>query len=410
MRNIGILMFFLAFTFFSCKKNSDNHADHDHGEGSHEESSHAEEGNSHAEDEDHEDEGNVAELSDLQMKTMGFIIGPIEERPIGETIKAYGYLKVPTMYKANATSMFSGIVKTLNVQIGDFVRKGQVIAIIENPDFLTSQEELLNLQNRLGLSVQELERQKMLNEGGAGALKNLQSAEAEISNIKTRIAALQKRLRLMGINPSKLNAGNLQAGISVLSPISGSVSEVGAKIGSNIDVSTPVAEIIDNSQLHLDLEVYERDIKYMKLGQRINFILSNNPGQQYDAEIHTIGSTFEGESKTIAMHATIVGKVGGLIDGMSVTGLIHTNETKTLAVPNEALLNSGGKFYVFLKKGYNVDSKTTNLERVEVIPGRSELGYTAINPIGEIPKNAEILKKGAFFANATLEEIGGHSH
>jgi cobalt-zinc-cadmium efflux system membrane fusion protein len=81
--------------------------------------------------------------------------------------------------------------------------------------------------------------------------------------------------------------------------LSGTVSNVFAKIGSYVDVSSPVAEIVDNSSLHLDLNVFEKDLPYLKVGQTIHFTLTNNPANEYDAQVYSIGTAFENESKTI---------------------------------------------------------------------------------------------------------------
>ena len=88
--------------------------------------------------------------------------------------------------------------------------------------------------------------------------KNLQSADAELKTLRTRRASLQQQIQLMGINPNNVSNSNLQSALVVTSPIGGTVSNVFAKIGSYVDVSSPVAEIVDNGSLHLDLNIFEK--------------------------------------------------------------------------------------------------------------------------------------------------------
>ena len=219
----------------------------------------------------------IATLSEEQLKIVGIKIGTIEQRELSATIKANGNLNVPNNNKANATTLYGGVIRTLKVQIGDYVRKGEIIATIANPQFIQLQEEYLSVVSKITFAEQELSRQKELNEGNAGAKKNLQSATAELNSLRTRKASLHQQLQLMGINPSTLSNSNLKSALTVISPLNGTVSNVYAKIGSYVDVSSPVIEIVDNSSLHLDLQVFEKDLPQIKIGQTIHFRLTNNP-------------------------------------------------------------------------------------------------------------------------------------
>lgn len=379
-------------------------------------------------DEHEEEDENVAVLTDEQMKAVGVEIGSIEQKQLSATLKANGALRVPNSNKANATSMFGGVIKSLNVEIGDFVKKGQVIATISNPQFIQLQEEYLSINSRIEFAEQEVARQRELNEGNAGAKKNLQSATTELNTLRTRKASLQQQIQMMGINPASLSNSSLKSSLVVTSPISGTVSNVFAKIGSYVDVSSPIAEIIENTALHLDLQVYEKDIPLIKIGQKIDFVVTNNPNKTYSAEVYSIGSSFSGESKTIAVHSRITGDKTGLIDGMSITGTVSLDNVLSTAVPNEAIVNADGKYYIFLVKeqeeephdhkegeehDHNHDhgsEKGTQFVRMEIVKGASQLGYTAITPVNEIPHGTHIVIKGAFFVNAKMNDTGEHGH
>jgi cobalt-zinc-cadmium efflux system membrane fusion protein len=369
-----------------------------------------------------EAEPSIATLSQEQIKTVDIQYGVVEQKQLTATIKANGNLRVPNNNKANATSLYGGVIKSINVQVGSYVKKGQVIATITNPQFIQLQEEYLTLGSKITFAEQEVQRQKDLNAGNAGALKNLQSANAEWGSLRTRKASLQQQLQLMGINPNTLANGNLKSLLMVTSPISGTVSEVFSKIGSYVDVSSPVAEIVDNSQLHLDLNVFEKDLPMLKVGQTIHFTLTNNPTVEYDAQVFSIGSAFENESKTIPVHCTVKGNKTGLIDGMNITGFVSINNVTTSAVPNDAIVEAEGKTYIFIITDKKPEEKPeegeahkeaktdVNFEKIEVIRGVSNLGFTAVNFVTEIPKGAKIVTKGAFFINAKLTNTEGHGH
>ncbi|MEY4964292.1 MAG: hypothetical protein RLZZ323_1611 [Bacteroidota bacterium] len=372
-------------------------------------------------------EPRIASLTAEQIKTVGIQYGTIEQKQLTATLKANGALRVPNNNKANATSLYGGVIKTINVQLGDYVKKGQVIAVITNPQFIQLQEEYLSTTSKITFAEQEVARQKELNVGNAGALKNYQNADAELKAMRTRRASLQQQIQMMGINPNSLNNSNLHSVLSVTSPISGTISNVFAKIGSYVDVSSPVAEIVDNSQLHLDLNVFEKDLPMLKVGQIIHFRITNNSGQDYNAKVYSIGAAFENDSKSIPVHATVQGNKSGLIDGMNITAIVSLNDITTNAVPNDAIVSADGKDYIFVVTNKQAEEekpeegeleketetkvkkqevKNTNFEKIEVVKGVSNMGYSAITLVKDIPVNAKIVTKGAFFVNAKLTNKG----
>ena len=408
----GVLIAGALISFYACTNN------HKEGDG------HNHDTPSETSSDEHEEE-NAVTLTDEQIKTVGIEIGSIEQKQLSATMKANGFLRVPNTNKANATSLFGGIIKTLNVEIGDYVEKGQAIATISNPQFIQLQEEYLTINSGIVFAEQEVTRQRDLNEGNVGAKKNLQSATTELNTLRTRKASLQQQIQLMGINPTSLSNSTLKSSLTVTSPINGIVSNVFAKIGSYVDVSSPIAELVENSALHLDLQVFEKDVPLIKVGQKIDFIVTNSPNKTYTAEVYNIGSSFNSNSKTIAVHSKVIGDKIGLIDGMNITGIVNLDGALSPSVPNEAIVNADGKYYIFLVKekeeephehkegeSHNHGSKQgTRFEKIEVMKGATELGYTAITPVNKIAEGTHVVVKGAFFVNAKLSNTGdGHAH
>ena len=373
---------------------------------------------------------NTAILTDEQIESIGIELGVIEEKQLTASLKTNGVLQVPNQNKASVNSLYSGVIKSLLIQPGNYVRKGQTIATIANPDFIQAQSEYLSVNSKIVLAELELKRQRDLNAGNAGALKNLQAAETELRTLRTLKSTLEQQIKLMGINPERLSNGKLISVLSISSPISGVVSNVIVKMGSYVDVSTPVAEIVDNSQLHLDLFVYEKDLPKLKNNQLIHFTLTNNPGKEYDAQIYSLGSSFEGESKAVTVHAKVEGDKTGLIDGMNITAVISLENQTLPAVPTEAIVNVAGQDYIFMvseqhgEEEYTKDSvkhdvkteaghkdeKGITFERIPVAKGTTDVGYTEITLLKEIPKDAKIVVKGAYFVLAKMTNSGEHEH
>ena len=224
-----------------------------------------------------------------------------------------------------------------------------MVATIINPDATQTQQELQDVNTQIKLGETELNRQRVLVAGDAAPLKNVQRAQAELTSLRSRRNALQKQLSAMGISPGSVSRGRISTTINITAPISGTVSNVTAQIGSPIDQSTPVAEIVNNSQLHLDLFVYEKDLPSLHQNQTIHFTLTNNPGKEYDAKIYSIGTAFANESKTIPVHSIVLGNHPELIEGMSITALISIGQRMTTAVPTEAIVSEEGKDFIFVK-------------------------------------------------------------
>ena len=200
------------------------------------------------------------------------------------------------------------------------------------------------------------------------------------------------------------------------------VSDVFAKIGSYVDVSSPIVEIVDNCSLHLDLQVFEKDLPKLKVGQIIHFTLTNNPTIEYDATVFSIGSSFEKDSKTIAIHCKVTRNKLGLIDGMNISGIVSISDVTAPAVPNGALVSAQGKDYIFVvtkkepaehdeeqsaeaktiseeKAHAKIDKHGINFERIEVAKGVGNMGYNAITLVTEISEDTKIVTKVLFMLN-----------
>ncbi|HVG16286.1 MAG TPA: efflux RND transporter periplasmic adaptor subunit [Chitinophagaceae bacterium] len=363
--------------------------------------------------------GNTVMLTEAQMNTANIQLGAIELKNLKTAIRANGMLSVPNQNKAFITSINSGVIRTLLIHPGNFVRKGQVVATIVNPEVAGLQQQLQTINAQLALAEVEYNRQKELVAGNAAPLKNVQRVQTELATLRTTRNSLQKQLSVMGISVGSVNKGNIITTLNIKAPISGTVSNVTAQIGSPVDVSTPIAEIVNNSELHLDLFIYEKDLSSLKPKQIIHFTLTNNPGQEYDAQIYSIGTAFATESKAIPVHAVVKGDKTGLIEGMSTTALISIGTQVRPAVPSDALVNFQGQDYIFIlqddaKQGDSTGKKTAGegleFKRIPVVKGMSDVGYTEITSMENLPPNARIIAKGAFFALAKMTNIEDEEH
>lgn len=400
MKKYITLIFAVSVLLTGCKKES--------------EVTETKEANAVEKPDEHEDP-NVAHFTEEQIKTVGIQMGSIESKELSNTIKVSGMLTVPNQNKAFVTPSYSGIVRSLYVQPGSYVSRGKVIATISNPDLIVMQQQLQQVNGQIRMAELEVTRAQQLYKGNAAPLKKFQQAQTDLATLRSQRSGLQKQLGSIGA------AQGYSSSLAVRAPISGTVSKVIAQIGSNVDMASPIAEIVSNSALHLDIYVYEKDLGKVQPGQTIHFTLTNSPGKEYDAKITSIGTAFEGESKTVPVHAQVVGDRSGLIDGMNVTAVISLDNQTAASVPTEAIVNDKGQDFIFImqnkddKEGDNkktVEEEGISFEKIPVAKGVTDLGYTQITPLKPIPDNAQIVVKNAFFIMAKLNNKGeeGHGH
>ncbi len=339
-------------------------------------------------------------LSEAQLNAVDIRLGPIEQKNLNAVVKASGQLAVPPQNKAEVNVLVGGIIRRINVLEGQSVQKGQVLVVIENPDFIKMQQEYLTARNSFTYTQDELKRQQELDEANAGIRKNLQQIQATYNAEKAKISTMEKQLQQLGINPAAAASGNITTQVSITAPISGTVGHIAVNTGTYAATTKPLMEIIDNSQIHCDLVVYEKDLFKVKTGQKVNFMLTNQNNQQIQGEIYGVNKSFEDDSKGIIVHAIIKDAARfHLIPGMYVTALVDIGNQLTPAVPVDAVVRAAGKDYVFVADRIDSTSagKLLAFKKAEVVTGVSELGYIQITPADELPPDARIVTKGAFY-------------
>ncbi|MFV0470168.1 MAG: efflux RND transporter periplasmic adaptor subunit [Dysgonomonas sp.] len=353
------------------------------------------------------------ELTEAQMKAVDIQLGKIEQRELNSIIRVNGEMALDPQKKAEVTSLLGGIVKQISVIEGRSVSAGQIVAYLENTEIVELQKNYLITKKESLIAEQEFRRQKDLSSQGAGVEKNLQQATANYEITKAQLTGLEKQLRQIAISPEQVSAGNIVTRIPIKSPISGTVSKITVSTGSYVDMQTPLMSITDNADIHCDVKVFEKDINLVKIGQEVDITLTNQPGTSLKGDIYEINKSFEGDTKAIIVHVNIKGKTDiKLIPGMYVTGLINVGKQKTDAVPNDAIVSNEGKKYIFvLEKEANEEGvKTYHFERIEVLTGISELGYTQITPVNKLEEGVTIVKANAFYLASMSTDHGEHGH
>ena len=341
-----------------------------------------------------------------QMNTVGIETGPMEKKNLNAIVKANGQLAVPPQNKADVSILSGGIMNHIYVLEGQQVRRGQTLATIANQDLIKIQQDYLAAINNFSYIEAEYKRQTQLKAAGAGTGKSYQLAEASYKAEQSRIRAYQSQLKQLGIAPARISDGNIVSEFPVRSPISGTVGQVIVNTGAFVQPGTSIMEVVDNSKIHCDLTVFEKDLMQVKVGQKVAFQLTNQDNHLITGTINGINKSFENESKGVIVHAVIDNKEHrNLIPGMYVTALISTGSQLMPAVPVDAVVRSQGKSYIFLVTGTESEKgseQVLHFKKVEVRTGVRELGYVEIKLLNPLPENAQVVLKGAFYLESKL--------
>ncbi|MDP1817773.1 MAG: efflux RND transporter periplasmic adaptor subunit [Leadbetterella sp.] len=382
-------------------------------------------------EEEHHDESGVVELTPMQVKSAQIVFGNFEKKNLSEVITANGYTKLPPQNQADVSVFLGGIIKTIAVIEGQFVKKGQTLATFQSLEFNNIRLEKAKLteelqQAKVSKDFLELEfaRQKELSDENVTAKKTFQKINSELETIKNKIKNTENQIIILDQNLS-LGGNENTSILSITAPISGYITEVKIKIGSSISANNTLFSIVDNSKMHVDLLVYEKDLFRIKVGQSVRFVLTNQGNQEIIGRIFSVGKAFQNESKSVAVHADINNSTIGLIPGMYVNALIDIGKNDVETLPIDAIAKSEGKEFIFIQESdekqeagekheenekENTDTGV-HFKRIEVKTGTTQLGFVQVTPLQEIPARAKIVTKGAYYLQSTMSNAeGGDDH
>ena len=351
------------------------------------------------------------ELTQTQISTVGITLGKVEKKELGSVIRVNGELKLNPQDKADVMSLIGGIVRKISVIEGQQVKAGQTVAYIENTEIVEMQKNYLVTAREKETAQLEHQRQRMLSAQGAGGEKTLQQAEAAYATAQARLTGLYHQLVQIGISPEQVAAGKIVLQVPVRTTIPGVVGKVSVNTGTYVDTTTPLMQIADNSAVYASLNVFERNISQVEVGQDVDFVITNSPEARVKGKVSLVNRSMNPETKAIAVHAQITGgNADRLIAGMYITGLIHTGKKEVTALPDGAIVSAEGKKFVFVLDGRQADGKeqTLHFKRVEVITGAGELGYTQVDFVNPVDADATVVTGKAFYLASMSADHGEH--
>ena len=310
-------------------------------------------------------------LNAAQLKTANLAFGTAQLMSMHKILKVNGAIDVPPSNIVSISIPMGGYLKKTSLIPGMFVKKGNLLAVLEDPSYIELQQDYLTAKSKLVYLEADFNRQRDLNATKSTSDKIFQLARSDYESQKYLTKSLSEKLKLLGIDPLTLNENNISRAINFNAPINGYVTKVNVNIGKYVTPTDILFEIIDPSDLHLRLIVYENDATNLKVGNKVSFYTNNDIRKKYLAKVAVINPNISDE-RTTEVHCHLVNESVRLYPGTSANAEIELNDAKVNAVPEQAIVKWQNKPFVFIKMEGN------SFKMVPVEMGVTTNGYVEI--------------------------------
>lgn len=389
--NKYLLIFTLPFILLACAGESDNH--------SHE-----------AEHEMHTQNDTLVQLTHAQVAQGNIGFGQFTMEEIADQLTANGSLVIHPENMARVTAFTEGIVTYIAPVLNKKVSKGQTLVRLRMPNLLDMQDQYLSLKNQLPFLLSEYNRYKLLKAENATAVKNFEKAEAEYKAASAQLKVLAARLQQYGIDAGAISEDNLQTSIALKAPISGTVTAIQASLGASVQPGDELMDIANLGSLHADLWVYEKDLPLVKVGQPVQLSFPSVPGQKIQGLIYSIDRKLDEEKRAVRAHVSYKDAGDNFVEGAFIQGNIQLGESASSpALPESAVAREGEGNFIFFKQKEDAAGMSFVKVPVEVIATKN--GMAAVKLLENIPKDAKIVVRGAYYISAQSSMAGmEHEH
>lgn len=339
------------------------------------------------------------QLNDAQLKTLSLQLGSTSIEKMSSTIQLQGKIDLPPQNIVSVNFPLGGYLRNTKLIPGMQVRKGDIIALMEDQSIVQLQQDYLSAKAKQELVKQEFERQQALTNANAGTSKSYQLAETEMKMQSVLVKSLSEKLKLIGIDPLSLNETNISGQLAIRSTINGYVSKVHVNIGKFVQPTETMFELIDPDDIHAALTIFEKDLPYIKIGNTVKIHFMGETEKKYPAQVILVNKGID-DDRTATAHCHFSVHPTQLYPGMLIQAEVAVSNKEVAVLPDEAIVRSGNQQYVFYKKsdklfamipvttGLSSNEKTEIVSGLEKIPQNSIVLNNAYQLLGAL-KNTE---------------------
>ncbi|WP_316847238.1 efflux RND transporter periplasmic adaptor subunit [Pedobacter psychrodurus] len=337
------------------------------------------------------EKSDIVTLTPEQHKLAEITLGEMELKELSGTTKVNGMLDLPPQSLVSISTPLEGIVKSTDMLQGMRVKKGALVAVMQNPEFIQMQQDYLDYKSQLQFLKQELDRQEELAKENVNSKKALQKARSEYQSVSARLLGQRSKLSLINISFAALEKGQILKTFNLYAPMAGYVTQVNTNIGAFASTTDLLFKIADTEHLHAELTVFEKDVPKLKIGQKVRFTLANEEKERM-ATVHLIGREISKE-RTVQVHCHLDKEDTQLLPGMYLKAYVESGTNKVEALPDAAIVEFEGKKYVFIEQ--SASKLAYRYRMMEVKTEVAENGYTQVS-FAEAVAKPKVVVKGAY--------------
>jgi membrane fusion protein, heavy metal efflux system len=262
-------------------------------------------------------------------------VAPVE----AQTIRAMRVL--PANVEADATRTVSilppvtGRVLELKVRLGDEVKQGQALAVIDSGDLAQAYADDDKARATLELARLALDRAKGLTKFGGGARKDLEQAQSDFAQAQAEFDRAEARLKQIGAS-ADLKTNRV---LTITSPTDGAVTSVSTATGAFLnDATAAIMTVADLRDVWVTANVPEKDLSFVSKGQSVDVTLPAYPGQVFHGKVDIVSEVLEPDTRRNKVRIVFPNPDGKLKPNMFATVTFLTPPTEKLTVPTSALV------------------------------------------------------------------------
>ncbi len=349
----------------------------------------------------HSEEGEI-ELTAQQMVEHGLKVETVTQGEVNSFVTLPGKLVVNTDQQAHISPNFSGHVEQVNVALGQYVERGQTLAVLSVPELIDQQASLSIAQSSLRLAQQEYEREQQLWSQGISAKQDLQRAENAYRQAQITVQSQQARLHALG-------STGQNGRFVIRAPIPGMISQKDIVVGENVQLADQLFVIENLKDLWLEFNLPNTSNIQFQAGQILNF-KTNGSDQNYQAKVQTLNSQADLQTGRLQVRAKVTTQADVLRPNVLVNVFVTDAQAKTaLRVQKKALQQVEGKPVVFVIESEEKGQVHLKAQLIEV--GVSSQDGQWLEVISGLTEGQKYIADGSFLLKSELEkDEAGHEH
>jgi cobalt-zinc-cadmium efflux system membrane fusion protein len=290
-------------------------------------------------------------LSKAQFNAANMKLGKPEKVVFDQVINANGYIVASPSGLAEVSSLIPGRVTAIFINEGSRVKKGQKLFFLESNELIILQQEYADAYFQLKTKDADYKRLKALSKERIITEKELLKAEGDFKSMQANVESLKARLQLIQIDPNELEQGRIVTGTAIRAPINGYVTKLEINIGQFVEPMKILIRIVDTDQLQLKINVFEKDIPSLSVGQALVYHDPFNDNRSFKASLSHIGKSIDPETKTITCIAELEeADKSGFVNNLYVETKLITCTREVHAISDHALMLENSHYFVLLLK------------------------------------------------------------